>query len=81
MTADSPSLTHDLVADAVGHIDSDRIAAIIATGATLEELVEAHAWACDDGDALAEMRHTLSGRVAALYDILTADDAMWRPDR
>lgn len=81
MTAHTPHLTHDLVVDAVGHIESGRIAAIIATGATLDELVEAHAWACDDSDTLAEAGHTLSGRVAAVYDILTADDQMWRPDR
>ncbi len=66
-------LTHDDVVAAIGNVDDDMIVAIIATGATLDELVEAHAWACDDTDTLADSGVTLTGRVAQVYDILTAD--------
>ena len=73
-------LTHDHVVRVVGHIDDDKIAAIIATGATVDELVEAFAWASDETDVLGEARCSLRGRVSSLVDILTADDEMWRED-
>lgn len=67
-------LNHDDVVGVVGHIDDDKIAAIIAIGADMEELVEAYAWASDETDALGEAEKSLSGHVAQIYDILTTDE-------
>lgn len=67
-------LTHQDVVDVVGAMEDDKIAAVIATGATMEELVEAYAWASDETDALAEAEKSLSGAVADVYDILTAGE-------
>lgn len=67
-------LNRDEVVAVVGQIDDDKIAAIIGSGATLEELVEAFAWASDETDALADAEKSLSGTVAQVYDILTAED-------
>lgn len=73
-------LTHDQVVAVVGEIDDGKIVDIIATGATLEELVEAFAWASDETDALADAEKSLSGRVAAVYDVLTAEE-QWEEER
>ena len=73
-------LAHDDVTDVVGRIDDEKVAAIIATGATLEELVEAYAWTVDESDALADAEKSLSGTVAEIYDILMADEA-WDDER
>ncbi len=70
----TPPLVRDDVIGVVGQIDDDKIAGIIATGATMEQLVEAYAWTADETDALADAEKSLSGTVAEVYDILTADD-------
>ncbi len=68
------ALTRQEVIEVVGRMDDDRVAAIIATGATLEDLVEAYAWASDETDALADAEKSLSGTVAEVYDILVAGE-------
>jgi hypothetical protein len=78
--AEHPPLTSEDVVGVVGAIDDDKIAAIIATGATTEELVEAYAWASDETDALAEARKSLAGAVADVYDILAAGEE-WGEER
>ncbi|MDA8230246.1 MAG: hypothetical protein M0006_02795 [Magnetospirillum sp.] len=67
-------LSHEDVTGVVGALDDDKIAAIIATGATMEDLVEAYAWASDETDALADSEKSLSGTVAEVYDILISDE-------
>jgi hypothetical protein len=68
------SVTRTDVIDVVGRIDDEKIAAIIATGASVEELVEAYEWAADEADDLAEAGRSLSGTVAVVYDILVAGE-------
>jgi hypothetical protein len=68
------------VVSVVGSLDDARIAAIIGTGATLDELVEAFTWTNEETDALAEARKQLAGRVAEVYDILTEDE-FWEEER
>ncbi len=80
MMSGAAPLTHDQVIGVVGQIDDDKIADIIATGATLEEVVEAFAWASDETDALADAERSLAGRVAAVYDVLTAEE-QWEEER
>lgn len=76
----SHPLTHEDVVDVVGHLEDDKVAAVIATGATLEELVEAYAWASDETDALADQEKSLTGAVAAVYDILVSGEE-WAEER
>jgi len=66
-------LTHDQVTEIVGDIDDVASATIIATGATLEELEEAVAWASGSSRPARELRRPLTGRVAELFEILTTE--------
>jgi hypothetical protein len=60
-----------------GRLDDHAIAEIVAAGATPAELLEALNWAVR-GDALgADTLRAMSGRVAGLYEILTASDEDW----
>ncbi len=68
-------LTREQVVKIVGRIDEGRVAAIIATGATPAELMEAFTWLSSDEYLGGELEHSLRGRVAQLYDILTAEQA------
>ncbi len=71
------SLSHDEIARILGSLhdvgDDAKVAAIQATGTTSEQLEEAVAWASGESDIMGEERRPLSGVVARLYDILTAD--------
>ena len=70
-------LTHEQIIDIVGRLDDDRVAEIIDTGATEAELMEAYSWTTSDGvTSAAGDRHSLSGRVALVFEILTADEAL-----
>lgn len=72
-------VTHDQVVQALGDVPDSRVAAILATGATLEEFEEAVAWAVGESDVVGELERPLAARVAAVYNILTTDEAF--PDR
>jgi|GEM_PF-997270 len=67
-------LTHDDVVELVKDITDARAAAILATGATIEEFEEAVAWAFGESDVMGEQeRKPLSGTVAKVYEILIAE--------
>ncbi|WP_431858058.1 hypothetical protein [Azospirillum sp.] len=70
----SRPLTYDDVVATVGRIDAASVAAILDTGASPEDLAEAFAWYSLSDDAVAEARHTLSGRAERVYRILIGDD-------
>ena len=59
-----------------GPLPDARIAAILATGATVQQLEEAAAWAAGESDVMGQMRRPVSGPVAAVFDILTANEAL-----
>lgn len=61
------------VATLVGTLDDDRVAAIIASGATIEDIRQAKALA--DG---IDSDRPVADVVAKVYDILSADTAAWR---
>jgi hypothetical protein len=63
-------LTRNDVTRAVGPLDDVTIAGIIGTGATAEELAEAHAWIVNDEPLTNAGRPLPSGRVRDLVDIL-----------
>ena len=64
------SLTGKDIAALFGDLDDVVVADIIATGATAEELAEAHAWLANDAPLLNAGRPLPGGRVARLVDIL-----------
>ncbi len=66
-------LTAEQIVDIVGPLTDARIMAIIATGATVEEVEEAAAWADGENDVMADLRIRATGPVAAVYDILTTE--------
>ena len=66
------TLTRKDVIAMLGELDDDVIAEIIASGATLEELAEAHAWLANDEPLMNAGRPPGSGRVARVVDIVAA---------
>lgn len=64
------------VLEILGPMPDARIAAILATGATIKQLEEAAAWAAGESDVMGEMRRPVTGPVAGVYEILTADEAL-----
>lgn len=67
-------LTRDMIVSTLGPMDDLKIASILETGATVEEFEEAVAWAEGQDDVMGKDLHRpLSGPVAAVYDLLTAE--------
>ena len=71
--AQPQGLTYQEIVKITGPIDAAKIAGIMAARPTAEELEEAVVWATGASDVMGELRRPLAGRVARLYDILTAD--------
>lgn len=67
------------IREVVGTLDDSVIASIEALGATREEIAEAQAWMTSDDYLHRELHHALSGRAAAVFDILEAE--LPEPDR
>jgi len=65
------TLTYKQVRGVVGEIDDGKLAAIIATGAKLEEVVEANALAVGKTDIVGQGESTVRGPVMEVYVILT----------
>lgn len=63
-------VTRDDVVSAIGPVDDGIIAAIIGTGATVNELAEAQAWIANDEPLMNDGRPLAAGRVRELIDIL-----------
>ena len=66
------TLTRKDVTEMFGELEDVVIAKVIATGATSEELAEAHAWLANDEPLMNAGRSLPSGRAARLVDILAA---------
>ncbi|MCS6778624.1 MAG: hypothetical protein NZ555_02840 [Geminicoccaceae bacterium] len=66
-----PSLSE--IARIVRDDDPEKLAQILATGATIAEIEKAVLWASGAEDVLGEAPHPLEGAAARVYDILTAD--------
>lgn len=64
---------HDVI-EIVGPLTDARVTAIVATGATIEQLEEAAAWAAGESDVMGELERPVSGPVAAVYEILVAEE-------
>lgn len=77
-TALTGLLTREDVVSVLGEIDDETIAAVIATGAGMEELVEAYLWEASDGEALPDAEQP-TGTVEVLCDILDWSGQWWEP--
>lgn len=64
------ALTRDDVVRILGSLDDRTIAEVMGTGATPEELEEAHAWIVNDESMMSIGRPLATGRIAQLIDIL-----------
>ncbi len=67
--------TAEEIADIVGEIENGTLAAIVATGATRGEVLEANSWLNADDDMHRELHHAPRGVVAQVLDILEAEMA------
>ena len=70
------TLTREDVQAVLGPVDDILVAEILKTGASREELAEAHAWLVNDEAAMNTGRPLASGRVGRLIDILEADEEL-----
>ena len=64
------TLNHDEIVRTIGPVDDVVIAAIIAMGATHDELAEARAWLANDEALINSGKAMASGRVGQLVRIL-----------
>ena len=67
-------MTRQDVLSVLGPVDDVTIAEIIASGASIEELREAWAWAFGDEALMSQGRPLPGTRVAALIDLIESDD-------
>lgn len=73
--------THEDVRRVCGDVADWKVAAILATGANLDEIETAVAWDAGEDDVMGEERRPLIGAAAAVYDILIADEDYGDEDR
>jgi 4a-hydroxytetrahydrobiopterin dehydratase len=62
------------IARIVGPLPDSVIAAVLETGATASEVLEAYAWLTADDQLGEELQRQPNGRVAQVYDILAAEE-------
>jgi len=67
-------LTKEAIARVLGPVDDALAAELVATGATEEELCEAFAWVSNDEPLVNDLRPFPKDRVAAVIEILEAQD-------
>jgi uncharacterized membrane protein YkvA (DUF1232 family) len=68
------SLTRKDVIATLGPLDDAVVAEIIATGATREELAQAHAWLANDEALINSGMPMPTGRMADIIDIVAAQE-------
>lgn len=82
MNADpKSSLTRKDITHLCGDVADWKVAAILKSGANIEEVELALAWAAGESDVAGEARLPLSGKAAEVYEILVGDEESWRGDR
>ena len=73
-TKKSPPITAALIKTALSDVSDSKLAALLATQATIEEFEEALAWASGESDVMGELEKRLDGAAALVYEILTAEE-------
>jgi len=74
-----PPATASEILAIVGDVEAETIAAIVALGATREEVLEAQTWFSSDDYLQRKLHHTLHGRAAEVFGLLEAE--LVEPDR
>ncbi len=67
-------ITAGVIAESLGEIGDAKMAALIATNASVEEFEEALAWASSESDVMGELEKRLDGAAALVYEILTSEE-------
>jgi hypothetical protein len=67
------TVTAEDIREIVGPLDDSVVAAIVATGATVEEVAEAYAWLTADDSLSKELKHACQGRAAIVCDLLAPE--------
>jgi hypothetical protein len=62
------------IREILGEMPETTLAAIVATGATIEEVSEARAWLTADDATAKELQHRGQGRVADIVELLAPDE-------
>ncbi len=65
--------TGDEIRQILGPTDDEQVMVILATGATVAEVMEAFEWLSGDDRLGTELEHTRRGRAGAVYEILARD--------
>jgi len=65
--------TADEIRRILGATDEEQVMAILATGATAAEVMEAFEWLSGEDRLGTDLDHTRHGRAGAVYEILTKD--------
>lgn len=73
--------THDEVKRLFGDLDDHTIVEILASGATIPELVEVAAHLAQETDVMGDMERQLSGRALTIYNLLNEAEERWEPER
>lgn len=68
-------LSKDEVVRLVGDVADETVIAIIATGASVEDVETAVQWFASADDVMGKSGKTLTGPAAAVYEILAAEEA------
>ena len=74
MTTETRAATASEIRSILGPAEDEVITRILATRATPAEVLEAFTWANADDQIGTELRHSRSGAVGEVYEILTSLD-------
>lgn len=72
-------LTGAEIRHVLGDLIDSKVAAILRIGARRDDLDAAIAWLAGETETMSEGGHPLSGRAAAIYDVLTSEE-LWNED-
>ena len=73
-TARRQTINAEIIGASLSDIGDSKMAALLATEATVEQFEEALAWASGESDVMGELEKRLGGAAALVYEILTSDD-------
>jgi hypothetical protein len=73
MSAERQPATAEEIVHIVGRVENGTVAAILATGATRDEVLEANTWLTADDDMHRELHRQPRGVVAQVLNILEAE--------
>ncbi len=71
------TLTSEDIVRLCGPVPDWKVAKILASNATYDELETAIAWVQGEDDVMGKARVPLTGRAAEIYEIITADEDIW----